>query len=328
MKRILITGGAGFIGHHAIEHFLKFTDWEIVSLDRLDTSGNLNRLPDIGVWEKEKKRVRILFHDLKAEINSQLARQIGPVELILHLAAGTHVDRSIDDPLLFVQDNVIGTAHLLEYARRLDSLEKMDYFSTDEVFGPAPEGVAYKEWDRYKSGNPYSAAKAGGEELCVAYANTYKLPVFVTHTMNVFGERQHPEKYIPMTISKVLKGETVIVHADPSRTKAGIRSYIHARNVASAVLFLFARAERGEKYNIVGEREVSNLEMAQEIASVLERPLKHEMVDFHSSRPGHDLRYALDGSKMKEMGWRLPMSFERSLESAVRWTVAHPAWLS
>ncbi len=117
------------------------------------------------------------------------------------------------------------------------------------------------------------------------------------------------------------------IHADPTRTKAGVRSYIHARNVSAATLFLFARAERGEKYNVVGEREVTNLEMAQSIADILGRPLDYELVDFHSSRPGHDLRYALDGQKMHGMGWRLPMSFEDSLDSTTRWTVAHPNWL-
>ncbi len=328
MKHVLITGGAGFIGHHLIEHLLKTTDWKITCLDRLDTSGNLNRLSNIQVWDKEKRRVRIVFHDLKAAIHDQLVNQIGRVDHILHLAAGTHVDRSIEDPVLYVLDNVVGTTHLLEYARKIPGLEKMVYFSTDEVFGPAPDGVAYKEWDRYNSGNPYSAAKAGGEEMCLAYANTYGLPVCITHTMNVFGERQHPEKFIPATIRKVLKGEKVTIHADKTKTKSGSRFYIHARNVANALTFLLdGKAERGEKYNIVGEREVSNLDMAKAIAKILEKPLDYGLVDFHSSRPGHDLRYALDGGKMEALGWKLPMSFDDSLASTVRWTVDNPEWL-
>jgi dTDP-glucose 4,6-dehydratase len=326
-KRVLVTGGAGFIGHHLIEHLLKNTDWDIVSLDRLDISGNLNRLSDIKIWGAEKKRVQIVFHDLKGAISDQVAQQIGSVQLILHLAAGTHVDRSIDDPMLFVLDNVVGTAHLLEYARKLPDLEKMIYFSTDEVFGPAAPGQAFKEWDRYRSANPYAASKAGAEELCLSYQNTYKLPVLISHTMNVFGERQHPEKFIPMTIRKILDGETVTIHADPTRTKAGSRFYVHARNVAGAMLFLLDKGIPGDKYNVVGEKEVDNLEMAQAIADILDRKLKYDMVDFHSSRPGHDLRYALDGAKMKEMGWEIPMTFEQSLKSTVLWSAERSAWL-
>jgi dTDP-glucose 4,6-dehydratase len=204
----------------------------------------------------------------------------------------------------------------------------MVYFSTDEVFGPAPEGVSYKEWDRYRSGNPYAASKAGGEELCLSFENTYKVPVAVTHTMNVIGERQHPEKFLPSTIRKVLTGDTVIIHANKDKTKAGSRFYIHARNVASAMLFLIDRAVPGEKYNIVGEKEVDNLALAQAIADNVGRELKYEMVDFHSSRPGHDLRYALCGDLMKEMGWKIPMAFEESLKRTVAWTLAHKRWIN
>jgi dTDP-glucose 4,6-dehydratase len=133
----------------------------------------------------------------------------------------------------FVQDNVVGTVNILDYSRKnLPNLEKFVYFSTDEIFGVAPPGVSYKEYDRYNSTNPYSASKAAAEEFCVAYENTYKMPIVVTHTMNVFGERQHPEKFIPATIQKVRDGEKVIIHADPSRTKAGTRMYIHAKDVA------------------------------------------------------------------------------------------------
>lgn len=326
----LVTGGAGFIGHHVVEHLLKNTDWNVVCLDRLDCSGNLNRLADMTIWESQRHRVRVVFHDLRAAVNSQVAAQIGDVDHVLHLAASTHVDRSITDPMLFVMDNVVGTTNLLNFVReRKDAIKSTLYFSTDEVFGPAPQGVRYKEWDRYKSGNPYAASKAGAEEMAIAFQNTYGLPLFVTHTMNVFGERQHPEKFLPSTIRKVLAGKTVTIHADKAKTTSGTRFYIHARNVASALLFLLGegRATWGEKYNVVGEREVSNLGLAQAIAGVLGKELKYEMVDFHSSRPGHDLRYALDGEKMQSMGWKVPMDFERSLEATVRWTVANDRWL-
>jgi dTDP-glucose 4,6-dehydratase len=326
MTRALITGGAGFIGHHLVEHILRNTDWEVVVLDRLDCSGNLNRLAGIADWEKHKSRVTWVWHDLKAPVSPQVHCQIGRVDYVLHLAAGTHVDRSITDPISFVYDNVVGTANLLEYAR-ISEPRRVLYFSTDEVFGPAAHGVKYDEWERYRSANPYAATKAGGEELALAYANTYRLPVVVTHSMNIYGERQHPEKFIPGTIAKVRDGKTVTIHADRTKTRPGSRFYIHARNVADAVLFVLRAGEDGDKYNIVGEREVDNLELAQTIADIMEVPLHYEMVDFHSSRPGHDLRYALDGSKLATMGWKPPINFEESLERTVTWTLDHPQWL-
>jgi len=314
------------MGHHFAEHMLRHTSYDLIFLDRLDTSGNLNRIAEISDWDKNKTRCKWIWHDLRAPLSSQLIAQLGRVDMIIHLAAATHVDRSITDPLSFVYDNVVGTANLLEYAR-ITQPDRFFYFSTDEVFGPAPEGVAYKEWDRYKSANPYAASKAGAEELCIAYQNTYKLPIIITHCMNIFGERQHPEKFIPNTIVKVRDGKKVQIHANADRTKAGSRFYIHARNVADGLLHLVPRGIPGEKYNIVGEREVDNLAMAQFIAQVQGKELHYEMLDFHSQRPGHDLRYALDGSRMAAMGWKPPVSFEASLERTINWTLAHPRWL-
>ena len=338
-KKILITGGAGFIAHHVIDKILSTTDWEIVTLDRLDFSGNLNRLNEVvsGYPESERKRVRVVHHDLKAELNPEITATIGKIDYISHLAAGSHVDRSITYPLEFVMDNIVGTAHILDYARKLDGLERFAYFSTDEVFGPAPKGLNYKENDRYNSTNPYSATKAGAEELVVAFENTYKLPSIITHTMNVFGERQNPEKYIPMVIKKVRDNETVTVHANKEKTVAGSRHYIHAEDVAEALLFLYnynidsinadETGAKCQKFNIVGRDEIDNLELAQFIAKVQNTDLQYEMVDFHSSRPGHDLRYALDGTKMKEMGWEPQSAFER-LESTIKWTLKNDRWLS
>lgn len=328
MKTLLITGGTGFVGSHVVEGILKETNWNIVILDRLDISGSLERLRDMDCWEKEKHRVKFIWWDLKAPINDITANQIGKVDYIWHLAASSHVDRSIEDPLSFVMDNVVGTCNILNFARTIKDLQQFIYFSTDEVFGPAPEGTAYKEWDRYKSGNPYAAAKAGGEELAVAFENTYKLPVIITHTMNVFAERQHPEKFIPMCIRKILNGETITIHADKTKTKSGTRFYIHARNVCKALLFLTNNSSSpGNKYNIVGEKEVSNLDMAKMIAKVIGKPLKYEMTDFHSSRPGHDLRYALDGTKLKSLGFQYPLSFEKTLEKTIRWYLDNKDWL-
>ena len=337
-KTVLITGGAGFIAHHVVDKILKETDWRIVSLDRLDYSGNLNRLNEVVMSYPavERKRVRIIHHDLKAELNPQIRSMIGKVDLIAHLAAGSHVDRSITYPMEFVLDNIVGTVNLMDFARNLDSLDLFAYFSTDEIFGPAPEGIKYKENDRYNSTNPYSATKAGAEEMVVAYENTYKLPCIITHTMNVFGERQHPEKYIPMCIKKVRDNQKVTVHSNPEKTKAGSRHYIHAQDVADALMFLYKSdisklpvdygGAKCQKFNIVGSIELDNLELAQFIADVQEKPLNYEMVDFHSSRPGHDLRYALDGSKMKEMGWEPKPVRERLIET-VNWTLKNDRWL-
>jgi|TARA_X000000950_G_scaffold15482_1_gene16767 dTDP-glucose 4,6-dehydratase len=338
-KRILITGGAGFIAHHVIDKILSTTDWEIITLDRLDFSGNLNRLKEVvsSYPESEQKRVKVVHHDLKAELNPEISATIGKIDYISHLAAGSHVDRSISYPLEFVMDNVVGTAHILDYARKIDGLERFAYFSTDEVFGPAPPGIYYKENDRYNSTNPYSASKAGAEELVVAFENTYGLPAIITHTMNVFGERQNPEKYIPMVIKKVRDGELVTVHSNAKKTVAGSRHYIHAEDVAEALLFLYGydlyslkadiTGAKCQKFNIVGKDEIDNLQLAQFIAETQNKELIYEMVDFHSQRPGHDLRYSLDGAKMAKMGWE-PKSAYKRLESTIKWTLKNDRWLS
>lgn len=325
MKHILITGAAGFIGHHVVQAMLERTDWHITIIDRLDTSGNLNRLAEVGA--AKNSRVRFVFHDLRAAINDQLAHQLGVFDSIVHLAAATHVDRSIDCPMEFVLDNVVATCNLADFARK-SGCGRFLHFSTDEVFGPAPPGTAYSEDARYNSGNPYAATKAGAEELIVSYHNTYGLPAIITHTMNVIGYRQHPEKMVPGTIARARDGETVTIHADKTRTKAGSRFYIDAREVADAVLFLLAQGRAGEKYNIVGEREMDNLQLAHLIAEAQGRPLHYEMVDFHSSRPGHDLRYALDGSKLRQMGWSPRQSIEESLFDIVQWSLTNDHWLT
>ena len=339
MKRALITGGAGFIAHHLIGQILKNTDWEIITLDRLDYSGNLNRLHDLMLsFDPEvRKRVKIVHHDLKAELNPLIRMEIGQVDYVLHLAAGSHVDRSIEYPMEFVMDNVVGTCNILEFARTQNNLKRFVYFSTDEVFGPAPNGIKYQENDRYNSTNPYSATKAGGEELAVAYENTYGLPIYITHTMNVFGQRQHPEKYIPMCIRRICNGEMITIHSDSTRTIPGSRHYIHAEDVSSAVLFLLDYNGTFEptwgnakcpKFNIVGAEELNNLELAQIIADGQGKELNYELVDFHSSRPGHDLRYALDGNKMKEMGWVPSRSVRERIIEVVNWTLENDRWIN
>ena len=344
MTRVLLTGGAGFIGHHMVEMILKNTNWEIVSLDRLDYSGNLNRLDSVvsSFPKEDRKRVKVVFHDLRAEINTLLKNMLGEFDYIIHLAASSHVDRSITYPMEFVMDNVVGTCNILNFAREQKDLKRFVYFSTDEVFGPAPNGVNYKEYDRYNSSNPYSASKAGGEELAVAFENTYKLPVFITHTMNVFGPRQHPEKYIPMCIRKVRDDDTVYIHSDNTKTIPGSRFYIHGSDVADAIYFLLHLNEeqlklaytsdfggaKCPKFNVVGKEEINNLQMAKYIADCQGKELKYEMIDFHTSRPGHDLRYALSGEFMKKLGWEPRFTLRERIKEVVDWSMKNPDWIN
>lgn len=338
-RRVLLTGGAGFIAHHVVDHILRTTDWQIVCLDRLDFSGNLNRLHEILEHQSPvmRSRVKIVYHDLKAEINPMIAERIGSIDTVLHLAAGSHVDRSIQFPMEFVMDNVVGTVNLLNWARTLPDLERFVYFSTDEVFGPAPPGVSYSERDRYNATNPYSASKAAAEEMCVAFENTYGLPIVITHTMNVFGERQHPEKFIPLCIQRIRDGETVTIHANPERTQAGSRHYIHAADVAEGLMFVLgidptklARDYGGAKcakFNLVGPEETDNLTLAQMIASAQGRELRYDLVDFHSQRPGHDLRYAISGDYLRELGWQPRVRLSERIAQVVEWSLANPHWL-
>ena len=326
-KKVLITGAAGFIGHHVVEHLLRKTNWEIVILDKLSyASYGLERLRSNDAYSNP--RVKIYPVDITLPLPVGLRKEIGEdINIIVHMAAESHVDNSIEQPRLFFHNNINGTVEILEYARTLKNLEMFFYFSTDEVYGSAPDGIAYKEWDRHRPTNPYSASKSAAENICIAYENTYKVPLMSINVMNAFGARQHVEKFIPKTIKNVLCGNKVFIHSYPDKMRPGSRFYIHARNIAAAILFLLKKGEIGEKYNIVGEKEVDNLELAQFIADTVGKPLKYEMDDFHSTRPGHDLRYSLSGEKMAELGWKIPVNFEDSLKATIEWTVANPEWL-
>jgi len=332
--RVLVTGGCGFVGHHVVEHFLKNTDWDIVVLDRLDyASMGFDRLRDINVFDEA--RVSVFTHDLNLPINEGLENELGDIEVIVHMAASSHVDNSITDPVPFIQNNVNNTLYMLEYARKLTNLKKFIYFSTDEVYGTAPTGVDYREGDRFNPGNPYSASKAAAECICMSYRNSYKMPIMITNTMNIIGERQHPEKYLPLIIKKVLTGDKLYVHGDSTKTRAGSRFYLHARNAADALMFIINNveeyldnidADKG-KFNIVGERETDNLELAQMVADSMGMDLNYEIIDFHSSRPGHDLRYALDNRKLLELGWTYPKTLSETIDSTVKWSLENKKWL-
>ena len=325
--KIIITGGCGFIGHHFVEHVFKNTDWEIIIFDKLSYASNgFERLRDTETLNNS--RVKVFTNDLTNSLPEGIIKEIGlNVDYIVHMAAETHVDNSIKDPKLFIDNNIYSTLNMLEYAKKLPNLKMFFYFSTDEVFGPALGDTLFKEWDRHKPTNPYSASKSAAEQICIAYENTYKTPLMIVNVMNAFGERQHVEKFIPLCIKKLLNNEKIYIHSYPDKKTSGTRFYIHARNIAEAVLFLIKNGKIGEKYNISGEKEVSNLEMAQMIARFMNKELDYELIDFHSSRPGHDLRYGLDGSKLFEMGFKLPINFEESLRKTVEWTIENQKWL-
>jgi len=327
-KTILITGGAGFVGHHCVEHLLKNTDWKIVVLDSLNYAGNMNRITDSELFDPE--RVKFIWHDLKASISGTNHKLIGKLDYCIHFAAESHVDRSLEDSIPFVMSNVVGTANLLEYFKHYQSQCKTLIFSTDEVFGAAPEGVYFKENDPFRPSNPYSAAKAGEEMMAFSFAHAFGLPVSVVRSMNIIGERQHPEKFLPKTIRAILNNEKVILHGK-GRNDLSSRCWIHARNVADGLLFLLDKAEKEEFYHIVGE-ERTVLEIADWICEVIkERKLKDneiEWLDYHTARPGHDKRYALSGEKLAKMGWKPPVDLKESIKKNAKWTLEHKKWLN
>ena len=326
--KILITGGCGFVGHHFTEELLKNTDWDIIVIDKLNyASSGLDRLRDIKAFDEN--RVKIFATDLQQPITEGVKQEIGEVDYILNLASESHVDRSIADPVSFIENNVKLALTMLEWARELKGLKKFIQFSTDEVYSTAPDGVAYKEGDRHNAANPYSASKDAQESICRAYANTYGLPINITNAMNIFGERQHPEKFIPICIRKILNGEVIQIHANEDLTKSGTRHYLHARNIAQAMQFILENTdEKLDKvdsakgcWNIVGDTEIANSDLALMIGNILGQKPKIELVSFHSSRPGHDLVYRLDGTKLKEAGFSYPIDFEQTLKKVVDWTI-------
>lgn len=351
-KRVLLTGGLGFIGGHTIEHWLKTTDWHIVVVDSLRFAGRIERLTDMEEYDPD--RVTVVWHDLNVPFTPLTLRTIGDIDYVVNMASDSHVDRSIQDPGPFIRNNVNLATTMLDYARYAQP-EKYIQIGTDEIFGPAPPGVSHKEGDPLRPSNPYSASKAAQEQISFAYWRTYDVPVILTRTMNNVGERQDIEKYVPMVMRKVLKGEVVQIHGKPypaevkrledeewedmTHWEIGSRVWLHARNHADALTWILKNDEPSvymdgdyvdhpNWWNIAGDEELNNLEIAQEIADYIGKPLKYEMVDFHSSRPGHDLRYSLDGSRLRNSGWVPPMDIHESLKQTVEWTMNNPQWLT
>ena len=321
--RLLLTGGCGFVGHHIVEALLKATDWDIVILDGLNYAGDINKITDIAVFPQYRNRIWFVYHNLLSPISEIKHQQIGTIHCVLHLAAESHVGNSLKDSVPFAY-NVVATANLLEYLKKYQPLlRKYIGFNTDEVFGPASQGVFYKETDKFYPSNPYSASKAG--QWCMEYAfyKSFGMPIMMVHSMNIAAERQHPEKFVPKTIKAILEGKKIILHGI-NKSNLSSRCWIHAREVGNALLFLLENGQIGETYNVVGE-EKSILEIADWISEVINgRKLKDEeieWVDYHTTRPGHDKRYALDGSKLAKMGWKPSMDLESSLKKAIEWMI-------
>lgn len=330
--KILISGGSGFIGSHFIDYILKNTDWDIVLIERLNYSGDLGRIAELDSYQKEPKRVTVVYHDLRGVLHESITKRIGEPDYIVHFASSTHVDRAIVDPLPFYYDNVIGTAHLVEFAKKLPNLKLFVNFSTDEVFGAADVGVYHKEGSPFNPSNDYSAAKAGQEMVAKAAFSTHKLPIINTHTMNNYGERQHPEKFLPKTVKSVLNGEEMPIYATVDTVsgevkEVGSRVWMYAGNTADAIYFLLQHATPGEDYNIIGPDEYDIITLANKVAEIVGKPLIPKYVGFYGSRPGHDRRYALDGSKLKAMGWTSPTNFDESLRRTVEFTVNNSQWM-
>lgn len=405
-RRTLLTGASGFVGSHLLRRLLLTTDDEIVCLVTYTHQGLPDRIRLVleeCFHHSSYARTHILRHDLTAPITPVLDKAIGPIDRVFNVASESHVDRSITDPADFILNNVALICRVLDWQRnRRACVEQVVVkdaagrvvttadvpgqagfapagvivqVSTDEVYGPAPEGTAHAEWnDLHLPSNPYAASKAAQEDIAFSYWRTYDLPIVITNTMNIIGQMQHPEKFVPMVVAKVLNGEKVIIHGSASGDP-GSRFYLHADNQAAGLLHVadwvtgaysqwdkmfgadgeqlpdywvshnpnpehdtmlldhhesLRYSEGGSKpfrFHIVGEMEVDNLTMAQWIADIVGKPLLYEVTDFHSSRPGHDLRYALDGAKMAAIGWKPPVPLKKSLEAAVEWTLEHREWL-
>lgn len=333
--KIFLTGASGFVGSHVLRHLLINTDSNIVCPVTFRHKGIPPRLWN-SLEGNSSFRERVLIVpglDLTSPIDRVTRKMIGDVDFIMNVASESHVDRSIDEPGSFIRNNVGLITNLLDYAREIKPRMFLQ-MSTDEVYGPAYADHRHREWEAIRPSNPYSASKAAQEAVCFSYWRTYGVPVVLTNTMNIIGEMQDPEKFVPKIIRSILNGSPVKVHTD-AHGNPGSRFYLHARNLADAWLFLmnnhtpqmYPDYRALSRFHIVGDKEVSNKEMVHLIEKTMGRKADIVSENFHKSRPGHDHRYALDGSKIDNLGWKAPVSFEESLNRTVSWCLENTEWL-
>jgi len=327
-----LTGASGFVGAHVLRYILKNTDWFVVCPTTFRHKGVQDRISfAIKDIDNALKRIKVINCDLSSPISSLTAKEFGKIDYVFNVASESHVDRSIQYPEPFIMNNVSLICNLLEWARNND-IEKFLQFSTDEVYGPSRNGNKHKEWDTHLPSNPYSASKAAQENIAYSYWRTYDIPLIITNTMNIIGETQDPEKFVPKIIKKVLDGDVLDLHT--SNGRIGSRYYLHAENQASALLHIidrpvitFKKSLLPDKFNIFGEKEINNLDLAKQIADIIGKPLNYSLVEGNTIRPGYDIDYALDGTKLEESGWEPPLKFDKALEQTVKWTLDNREWL-
>lgn len=331
MKKILITGGAGFIGSHVVQLFVtKYPDYHIFNLDNLTYAGNLENLKDI----EEAENYTFLKADITnaTEIDSLFAQY--RFNSVIHLAAESHVDRSITDPMAFVRTNVLGTVNLLNAAKESwkDNYDgKLFYhISTDEVYGTLGETGLFTETTSYDPNSPYSASKASSDHFVRAYGETYKLPYIITNCSNNYGPNQFPEKLIPLFIHNIIQHKALPVYGDGKYT----RDWLFVIDHAVAIDLAFHKGREGETYNIGGFNEWQNIDLIRVLCKQMDEKLGREkgtseqLITYIKDRPGHDKRYAIDASKInKALGWEPSVTFEEGLSKTIDWYLENETWL-
>ena len=328
-RNILITGGAGFIGSHVVRLFVKKNPtYRIINLDALTYAGNLENLRDVEA-EPNHDFVKADIRD--AEAMTTLFAERGITDVI-HLAAESHVDRSISDPLAFVETNVIGTVNLLNAARETwkGSFEGKRFYhiSTDEVYGSLHDGGFFTEETAYDPQSPYSASKASSDHFVRAYGNTYGLPFVISNCSNNYGSHQFPEKLIPLMINNIIQRKPLPVYGKGEN----VRDWLWVEDHASAIDTIFHNGKNGETYNIGGHNEWKNIDLIHLLCRVMDKKLGRtdsaSLITYVKDRAGHDLRYAIDAGKIeRELGWKPSITFEQGLERTVDWYLANGAWL-
>lgn len=329
---ILITGGAGFIGSHVVRLFVeKYPNYRIVNLDKLTYAGNLENLKDV----ENNPNYTFVKGDITNEafINELFAKF--KFEGVIHLAAESHVDRSIKDPLSFVKTNVIGTMVLLNAFKNLwnNCFENKLFYhiSTDEVYGTLGETGLFTETNAYDPNSPYSASKASSDHFVRAYGETYGLPYVISNCSNNYGPNQFPEKLIPLFINNIINNKPLPVYGDGNYT----RDWLFVKDHAKAIDLVFHKGKQGETYNIGGFNEWKNIDLVKLLCQLMDKKLQNEkrssekLITYVKDRPGHDLRYAIDASKInKELGWSPSVTFEEGLEETIDWYLNNKDWLS